>query len=174
MHLTFSRFVQALRSADVAVSPAETPDALAVPQHVGRDNRRLLQDALRLTLAKPPRRRRLRRLFPGFFPPAGARAPKATLIGQVSREELQQAVTALAHAPLRDAVAFAPSGDFTRLSRQVAALFDRGELDGMRATCATSRCWWTRLRRRWAWGCSLAWAGRGAHRAPPRCTCASI
>ncbi|MCB1683148.1 MAG: VWA domain-containing protein, partial [Pseudomonadales bacterium] len=129
-----SRFVHALRSADVAVSPAETLDALAVLQQVGVDNRRLLQDALRLTLAKTVEEKAaFDACFPAFFSGLPVREPpKRRLIGQVSREELQQAVAALAHAPLRDAVAFALNGDFTRLSRQVASLFDRGELDAMR------------------------------------------
>jgi uncharacterized protein with von Willebrand factor type A (vWA) domain len=51
MELTIARFVHALRSADVAVSPAETLDAFAVVQTVGLDDPTRMHDALALTLA---------------------------------------------------------------------------------------------------------------------------
>ena len=51
MEQTLARFVHALRSADIAVSPAETLDALAVARTVGLDDPRRLHDALSLALA---------------------------------------------------------------------------------------------------------------------------
>jgi uncharacterized protein len=52
MELTLARFVHALRSAEIPVSPAETLDALEVVRQVGVDDGALLRNALSLTLAK--------------------------------------------------------------------------------------------------------------------------
>ncbi len=52
MEVTFSRFVQALRNADVRVSPAETLDGFDVLSRIGIGNERLMRDALSLALAK--------------------------------------------------------------------------------------------------------------------------
>jgi uncharacterized protein with von Willebrand factor type A (vWA) domain len=52
MEITLTRFVHALRSADVPVSPAETLDGFAVVRQIGIDNPLLLENALSLTLAK--------------------------------------------------------------------------------------------------------------------------
>ena len=52
MDVTLARLSRALRRADVAVSPVETMDALAVVRQVGLDNPRRLRQALALTLAK--------------------------------------------------------------------------------------------------------------------------
>jgi uncharacterized protein with von Willebrand factor type A (vWA) domain len=52
MEVTLSRFVHALRSAEVEVSPAETLDGFAVVRQVGIADPVLLQDALGLALAK--------------------------------------------------------------------------------------------------------------------------
>lgn len=47
-------FVVALRRADVAVSPAETLDAISAMELIGPGNRQLLHDTLALILAKSP------------------------------------------------------------------------------------------------------------------------
>jgi hypothetical protein len=52
MEITLTRFVHALRSAEVPVSPAETLDGFAVVNQIGIDNPTLLENALSLTLAK--------------------------------------------------------------------------------------------------------------------------
>jgi len=52
MDVVLTRFVAALRHADVRVSAAETLDACAVLERVGIEDVRLLRDALALTLAK--------------------------------------------------------------------------------------------------------------------------
>ena len=51
---TIGNFVVALRRADVAVSPAETLDAMAAIEIVGVDDKKLFQNTLSIILAKTP------------------------------------------------------------------------------------------------------------------------
>ena len=52
MDTIFTTFIQALRNADVRISPSETLDALSAVELVGYRNRQLLKDSLALTLPK--------------------------------------------------------------------------------------------------------------------------
>ena len=90
MDVTFSRFVQALRNADVRVSPAETLVAFDVVSRVGIENRRLLRDALGLALAKSrEEKERFEDAFERFFQQLAFREPaKRTFVGNVDREAL--------------------------------------------------------------------------------------
>ena len=54
MHRPLVEFIQALRTAEVEVSPAETLDAMATLDLVGYNNRQLLKDSLSLALSKTP------------------------------------------------------------------------------------------------------------------------
>jgi uncharacterized protein with von Willebrand factor type A (vWA) domain len=82
MESTIARFVHALRSADVPVSPAETLDALTVVRQVGLDDPRLLHDALSLVLAKTrDEKQRFSECFDRFFHQlAFNEPPKASLL----------------------------------------------------------------------------------------------
>ena len=90
MEVTFSRFVQALRNADVRVSPAETLDAFDVVSRVGIENKRLLRDALGLALAKTrEEKERFEDAFDRFFLQLAFRQPaKRSFVGGVDRERL--------------------------------------------------------------------------------------
>ena len=90
MEVTFSRFVQALRNADVRVSPAETLDAFDVVSRVGIENKRLLRDALGLALAKTrEEKERFEDAFDRFFLQLAFREPaKPTFVRGVDREAL--------------------------------------------------------------------------------------
>jgi hypothetical protein len=90
MDLTLTRFVAALRHADVRVSPAETLDGLAVARHVGLADPPLLRDALALTLAKSPDdKARFAETFDRFFRQLAFGSPaKATFFRGVDRERL--------------------------------------------------------------------------------------
>ncbi len=90
MDVTFSRFVQALRNADVRVSPAETLVAFDVVSRVGIENKRLLRDALGLALAKSrEEKERFEDAFERFFLQLAFREPaKRTFVGNVDREAL--------------------------------------------------------------------------------------
>jgi uncharacterized protein with von Willebrand factor type A (vWA) domain len=52
MNETLSRFLDALRHADLRVSPAEAIDAYRTAQITGLANRQLLKDGLAVALAK--------------------------------------------------------------------------------------------------------------------------
>ena len=96
MEVTFSRFVQALRNADVRVSPAETLDAFDVVARVGIENKRLLRDALGLALAKTREEKdRFEDAFDRFFLQLAFRAPaKRTFVGGVDREKFVEQLRA--------------------------------------------------------------------------------
>jgi len=65
---TIGSFVDALRKADIPVSPAETLDAMSALEIVGLDDKRLLQDTLSIILAKTPEEKELFDLcFNRFF-----------------------------------------------------------------------------------------------------------
>ena len=90
MDVTFSRFVQALRNADVRVSPAETLDAFDVASQVGIEDKGLLRDALGLALAKTrEEKERFEDAFDRFFLQLAFREPaKPTFVRGVDREAL--------------------------------------------------------------------------------------
>jgi len=90
MEVTLSRFVHALRSADVPVSPAETLDGFAVVRQVGIDDPGLLQNALALTLAKSPEEKaRFADCFQRFFHQLAFQEPaKRTLLRDVDEQAL--------------------------------------------------------------------------------------
>ena len=68
MDLTLSRFVAALRNAELRVSPAETLDGLNVLRQVGVADPGLLRRALSLTLAKTQdEKRHFDECFDRFF-----------------------------------------------------------------------------------------------------------
>ncbi len=133
MDLTLNRFVHALRAADVEVSPAETLDALAVVQQVGLSDRRLLQDALRLTLAKSVSEKdAFDRCFPTFFDGLPVHTkPRQSVLGQIDAEEFLVQVRQLAHPALAEVVGLVLRDDLTELSRRVVGAVDRDALDAM-------------------------------------------
>lgn len=133
MDLTLNRFVHALRAADVEVSPAETLDALAVVQQVGLADRRLLQDALRLTLAKSVSEKRAFDLcFPTFFDGLPVHTkPRQSVLGLIDADEFLAEVRGLAHPGLTEVVGMVLRDDRTGLSRRVVGAVDRDAIDAM-------------------------------------------
>lgn len=68
MDKTIGNFVDALRNAEVEVSPAETLDAVAALEITGVDDRTLLRNTLSLILAKTPEEKALFNVcFDRFF-----------------------------------------------------------------------------------------------------------
>ncbi len=133
MDLTLNRFVHALRAADVEVSPAETLDALAVVQQVGLADRRLLQDALRLTLAKSvSEKHAFDRCFPTFFDGLPVHTkPRQSVLAQIDADEFLAEVRGLAHSALTEVVGMVLRDDRTGLSRRVVGAVDRNAIDAM-------------------------------------------
>ncbi|MCY3860220.1 MAG: VWA domain-containing protein [Gammaproteobacteria bacterium] len=76
MEVTFTRFVRALRKANIRVSPAETLDAFAVLSRIGISDRDFLKNALGLALAKTlPEKLAFEDTFERFFEQLGFREP---------------------------------------------------------------------------------------------------
>ncbi|MFB3103524.1 MAG: hypothetical protein ACE1ZA_01240, partial [Pseudomonadales bacterium] len=94
MEVTLSRFVHALRSAEVPVSPAETLDGFQVVQQVGISNPRLLEDSLALVLAKSREEKaRFADCFSRFFHQlAFQEPPKRTMLRNLDIEALMALV----------------------------------------------------------------------------------
>ena len=94
MEVTFSRFVQALRNADVRVSPAETLDGFNVVSRIGIGNERLLRNALSLALAKSiDEKARFDDAFERFFHQlAFRRPPRRSFVGGLDKQALLQAL----------------------------------------------------------------------------------
>ena len=94
MEVTFSRFAQALRNADVRVSPAETLDGFSVVSRIGIGNERLLRDALSLALAKSSdEKARFDDAFERFFHQLAFRhPPKRSFVGDVDKQALLEAL----------------------------------------------------------------------------------
>ena len=94
MEVTLGRFVHALRSAEIAVSPAETLDGFAVARVVGVRDPALLRDALVLTLAKTREEKAaFLDCFERFFHQLAFQQPaKRTLLQQVDRAAVAERV----------------------------------------------------------------------------------
>jgi len=94
MEVTLSRFVHALRSAEVPVSPAETLDGFQVIQQVGISDPKLLEDSLSLTLAKTREEKaRFTDCFARFFHQlAFQEPPKRTMLRNLDVEDLMALV----------------------------------------------------------------------------------
>ena len=128
MEETLARFVHALRCADIAVSPAETLDALAVTRTIGMADPALLCDALSLTLAKSPAdKARFRECFDRFFRQLAFHQPaKRTFLRDVDPDAVRQ--TLAGHASpelvsLVDAMVAGNHGELAwRVEREAAAL----------------------------------------------------
>ena len=97
MHDLVIQFSQALRNADVPISPLETLDALAVVEAMGVDDRDRLHDALALTMAKSPvEKHRFDVVFDQFFHDrVFAEQPKRTLLNAFDHERLIDALERL-------------------------------------------------------------------------------
>lgn len=134
MDLTLNRFVHALRAADVDVSPAETLDAFQVAGHVGLHDRSLLQNALRLTLAKTVEEKAaFDRCFPAFFEGLTVQQPmKRSVLRDVDTTEFMRRVESLDRPVLADVVRSALDANHTLLSRLMVQHVNGDALDAMR------------------------------------------
>ena len=135
MDVTLARFVRALRSAEIPVSPAETLDAYAVLQQVGLSDPVVLRHALGLALAKSPQEKaRFAECFERFFGQLAFRTPaKRTLLGQVSPAELQARIAPLASPGLRELIDAILRRDHVRLAWRVQAHGGSPEVAAMSA-----------------------------------------
>jgi uncharacterized protein with von Willebrand factor type A (vWA) domain len=135
MDSTLARFVHALRSAELEVSPAETLDALAVVRQVGIGDRRLLHDALALTLAKSPAdKARFTECFERYFGQlAFAVAPKASLLRGVDPAAALRRLEGLARPELMELIARVLRNERALLAWEVQAAAEALAVQGMRS-----------------------------------------
>lgn len=135
MDLTLARFVHALRSAEVAVSPAETLDAFAVVQQVGLADPQLLHDALGLVLAKTREEKlRFSDCFERFFHQLAFRQPpKSTLLRGVDPAAVLARLEPLADGPLLELIANVMTNERTLLAWQLQSEARLLDVQGMQS-----------------------------------------
>lgn len=134
MEHTLARFVHALRSAEVPVSPAETLDAMAVVRQVGVEDPRLLQDALSLVLAKTRQEKeRFAECFDRFFHQLAFQQPvKRTMLRDVDVVAVQGRLSAVASDELNALLADILRHDHGRLAWRVQQQAEQLDFSGMR------------------------------------------
>jgi len=135
MELTLARFVHALRSAEVTVSPAETLDAFAVVRTIGIDDPERLRDALSLTLAKTRQdKERFHACFERFFHQLAFRQPaKRTFLRGVDPQAVKDSLDGLASEQLVSLVDGILRQDHGQLAWQVQREARRLAIGEMRA-----------------------------------------
>ena len=105
MEVTFTRFVAALRTEEVRVSPAETLTAFEIATRVGIADKSLLRDALALALAKTPgEKEHFHETFQSFFALAFREPAKRSFVDRVDRDSVVEELSAVASANLVDVV----------------------------------------------------------------------
>ncbi|MDA1077164.1 MAG: VWA domain-containing protein [Proteobacteria bacterium] len=133
MDVTFARFVHALRSAGVAVSPAETLDGFAVIQHVGVHDPVLLQNALSLTFAKSREEKAsFSECFDRFFHQlAFSEPPKRTMLRNVDAQAFMAELKNRASEDAQTLIASILKGDQNTLAYQVQQIAGRIHIQDM-------------------------------------------
>jgi hypothetical protein len=137
MELTLARFVHALRSAELPVSPAETLDAFEVAQVVGVDDPDRLRNALALALAKSREEKaRFLDCFERFFHQLAFQQPaKRTLLRDVDPAAVMARLEPLASPALQAVVSGILRRDHGHLAwrvQQQAAALDLGGMRSLR------------------------------------------
>jgi uncharacterized protein len=137
MEMTLARFVHALRSAELPVSPAETLDAFEVVQVVGIDDPILLRDALALTLAKTPHEKeRFVDCFERFFHQLAFQQPaQRSLLRDVDPQAVLDAAAPIASEGLRELLQSILWRDHTQLAwlvQQQAERLDFSQMQSLR------------------------------------------
>jgi len=133
MDVTLTRFVAALRRADVRVSPAETLDGFAVVNRIGLSDPPLLRDALSLTLAKSAEDKvRFADCFERFFHQLAFATPaKRSFFRDVDPEDLIAAVVDVAGGTIAAVVREVLHDERSRLALRVETAARAAGIDGM-------------------------------------------
>ncbi|MFP6836446.1 MAG: VWA domain-containing protein [Pseudomonadales bacterium] len=135
MEVTLTRFVHALRSADVPASPAETLDGFAVVRQVGIGDPALLENALALTLAKSREEKaRFADCFQRFFHQLAFQQPaKRTMLRDVDQQGLIEFIEAHASDELVRVVASVVQDEKSYLAFVVQEAAERLRLSDMQS-----------------------------------------
>lgn len=133
MEVTFTRFVRALRKANIRVSPAETLDAFSVLNRIGFADRDFLKDALGLALAKTiPEKLAFEDTFDRFFSQLGFREPpKQAMLNSFDSRVLSQDATAQLGKPLADAIQQMLEGNREQLMDMLQQAADQAHVENI-------------------------------------------
>jgi uncharacterized protein with von Willebrand factor type A (vWA) domain len=127
MQVTLARFVHALRSAELPVSPAETLDGFEVVRQVGIADPRLLENALSLTLAKTrDEKARFAACFDRFFHQLAFQQPaRRAVLRQVDAQALLDDLAGAENPALTGVVSAILSGELDEVRWKVQAEAER-------------------------------------------------
>jgi uncharacterized protein with von Willebrand factor type A (vWA) domain len=142
MEVTLTRFVHALRNAELPVSPAETLDGFEVVQHIGIADPKLLKNSLALVLAKTREEKRIfADCFERFFHQLAFQQPvKKTMLRGVDGEQLLSEVAVEGNEALTEAVGAILRGDHSELAWRVQAAAEQPARRPFRAGLAGTGC----------------------------------
>ncbi len=137
MEVTFTRFVRALRKANIRVSPAETLDAFAVVSRIGISDRDFLKNALGLALAKTlPEKLAFEDTFERFFEQLGFREPpKRAMLNSFEDITLDSQVQKRLGRPLADGISEMLDGNrelLTEMMQQAAGQLHIDDIAALR------------------------------------------
>lgn len=137
MEVTFTRFVRALRKANIRVSPAETLDAFDVISRVGIADRDFLKNALGLALAKTlPEKLAFDDTFDRFFEQLGFREPpKRAMLNSFENHTLDLDTQARLGYPLADGIREMLDGNrelLTEMMQQAASQLHIDDIAALR------------------------------------------
>ena len=135
MEQTLAKFVHALRNAEVLVTPAETLDAIEVLDQIGLSSRKLLLDALSLTLAKSVADKiRFEACFEQFFAQfAFNDVPKKTMLDGFNHADLIAQVKAQASPEVVELTQMVLAQQRTRLALRVQQVAEQAGIQDMHA-----------------------------------------
>ena len=127
MDITFTRFTNALRKAEIKVSPAETLDAFDVLRRVGISDRSVMRDALSLTLAKSiEEKESFNRTFDRFYSQIAFQTPpKKAMLQSFGHSQLPESANVILGESLKEAINQLLNGD----NKQIATLLQMTATD---------------------------------------------
>lgn len=141
MEVTLTRFVHALRSAELPVSPAETLDGFEVVQHIGLKDPKLLENSLALVLAKTREEKaRFADCFDRFFHQLAFQEPaKRSMLKTVDAAALAEDVAVAGNERLTELIRAILAGEGGALAWMVQTEAERVHLTDMQTLRDKSR-----------------------------------
>ena len=141
MEVTLTRFVHALRSAELPVSPAETLDGYEVVRQVGIADPKLLENSLALVLAKTVEEKaRFAECFQRFFHQLAFQRPaKRSMLRTVEPEALVQSVAGSDNEVLTEVIRAIVNGELDAVAWRVQIQAERLHLANMQTLRDKSR-----------------------------------
>lgn len=141
MEVTLTKFVHALRMAELPVSPAETLDGFEVIQHVGISDPMLLENSLSLVLAKSVEEKEVfSECFHRFFHQLAFQKPaKRSMLRSLDAERLMEVVERSGSEPLKEVIQAIVDDELGLISWKVQVEAERAGISGMETLRDKSR-----------------------------------